>query len=340
VFLAGRFCAFANSLNWCREVSVYDATPVFIVGCGRSGTTLLRLNLIASRQFYIPPENTFIVDLAPRFEKTLYDDSIYREFVHGFFQIGKSSFWGFSGEELLSELCARRPKTYPDVCAVVYLLHLKAKGVSTRRWGDKNPDYVFYVDKLLQLFPGARFLYLIRDGRDVTLSFSGLRFGPRGAFHCGLHWRRIDAVYERWRRLFPSAVMRVQYEGLIERPEEVLRAVADFTGIEYSDQMLRPDEANRSMGSVSPHEIEGWHQMTLEPISRENSNKWRTRMGTRDRMLFEFVAGTVLRKYGYEVIFPALTTPPMRWFGDLAYGLYLLNLTLKRLLLKHTPNRG
>ena len=144
--------------------------PFFIVGSGRSGSTLLRLILSAHPRICIPPETWFLLELVDRFPQ---DRPLEAEELQAVVDAMTSHYrWPDLGLDraVLEERLARanRP-TLGDAAAAVYDELASREGKP--RWGDKTPPYVRIVPQLARLFPGARFLHLLRDGRDVALSF-------------------------------------------------------------------------------------------------------------------------------------------------------------------------
>ena len=107
-----------------------------------------------------------------------------------------------------------------------------------RRWGDKTPHYVHHVDHLLRLWPHARFVVLVRDGRDVALSLRRMPFGPNNAWAAAQWWARGIRAGARAQREHPGAVLTVRYEDLAQRPREEVRRLCTFLGLDYADDML------------------------------------------------------------------------------------------------------
>ncbi|MDQ3781798.1 MAG: sulfotransferase, partial [Actinomycetota bacterium] len=167
-----------------------DPLAVFptIVGSGRSGTTLLRSMLNAHPELSIPRESHFLVDLAG--DGKLVDDQ--RLDVPALVDRLGSNAWFQAWDLDLAEVEARLGKAAPeDVAAavrVVYSTYAHAHGKT--RYGDKTPSYVMHMPTILGLLPEARFVHLIRDGRDVALSFLDASFGPDTVEEAALHWKQ------------------------------------------------------------------------------------------------------------------------------------------------------
>src|ERR687889_109514 len=139
----------------------------FVVGVGRSGTTLLRMMLDAHPELAIPPEAHFInpfiqVSGRLRFNPRIAANAI----VHD--DRRRWSDFGLSEEDLLERFEATRPFTTSDALRAFFELYASKHGKA--RWGDKTPDYVRKMKKIQKTLPEARFIHVIRDGRDAGLS--------------------------------------------------------------------------------------------------------------------------------------------------------------------------
>lgn len=169
------------------------------------------------------------------------------------------------------------------------------------RWGDKTPRYVLEIPLLVKLFPKAKILHIIRDGRDVAVSWLRAGFGPRNLFTAAHAWcsmveagRRASAGLDRERYL------EVRYEALVAETAGTMREVCAFLEESFTEAVLRP----------SPFTL--WHydapiigkaplrQSRPTEIVGGNAAKWKQTMTRSDRVLFESMAGDLLQALGYE----------------------------------------
>src|SRR5918992_1143853 len=142
---------------------------VFVVGCERSGTTLLRAMLDSHPELAIPPESHFLTKVMRKpynRESFLTMLSEHRRFAR----------WELSIEDVSEAL--DRSHVADNAAAVRALYSTYARITEKRRWGDKTPEYVRNIQGLSSFLPEARFVHLIRDGRDVTLSWLDVPLGP------------------------------------------------------------------------------------------------------------------------------------------------------------------
>ena len=281
----------------------------FIVGVGRSGTTLLRLMLDAHPDLAIPPETHFVPDLIELFEA---DDASADRVVE---IITSGRHWGDFGleEEALRErLESAEPLDAAGTIRAFFDLY--AQGHGKPRWGDKTPIYVKHMRDIEDVIPEARFIHLLRDGRDVALSRAGRALR---------HAAPMPKVARRWKRRILEAreqggrlahYLEIRYEDLILDTEPTLRRVAEFVELPWDERMLsyheRAGDRLAEFGDLPSvggkpqrpgQERLAAHAKTREPPDPARLSRWKTEMSRRDRAAFERVAGDLLGELGYEV---------------------------------------
>ncbi len=275
--------------------------PVFVLGCGRSGTTMMRLMLTAHPNIAIPPEGTFMMDLFRRYHR---GGAPLRGTIDAFGErvLRSRHFrdWGLDREQVLAQMRAVAEPTYAKLVDAVYRVYLSKLGAGKCRWGDKNIDYVLEIPRVLKLFPTAKIIHMIRDGRDVACSYRNVEFGPRTLFGTAVFWRKrtlTGRAAGRWAG--PDRYCEVQYEELVAQPEAQCRRICDFLDETYDPQMLAFHEYNKKKGLV-PESSRAWHKHTLQPVTNSRVGQWRREMSEHDLMIFEAIAGSALRRFGYE----------------------------------------
>ncbi len=138
----------------------------FVVGVPRSGTTLLRLMLDAHSELAIPPETHFIPKLIKLCEKGSGD---MRE--NALELITNHRRWPdfeISAEDLAERLDRASKLDATAVVRSFYETYAAAQGKT--RWGEKTPQYLRMMGRIARTLPEARFVHIVRDGRDVALS--------------------------------------------------------------------------------------------------------------------------------------------------------------------------
>lgn len=270
-------------------------SPVFIVGCGRSGTSLLRNLLRAHPRLAFPGESHFI----PAFYQAYGDPASSREacrlarILLSLWWIRK---WGLSITPESFEDC----RSYRSV--VSRLFDTYARQEHKERWGDKTPSYVLHVPTLLHLFPGCQIIHIYRDGRDVALSqFTHPSGQSRNAYIAAMNWTRLVSVGRAVGATLPAQqYTEVRYESLIDDPESTLRRLCDFLNEPFSQEVLRPNFLERKAVKrvFGPdHTLD----VARDTIVKSNQQKWRAAMSVSDRAIFESIAGPLLQELGYEI---------------------------------------
>lgn len=269
--------------------------PLLVLGVRRSGTTLLRVMLDRSSLLAVPDESYFVPQLARRHPGTV-DPAAFLDDLR---RIPTLAEWGLPAEAVALRL--RPGMRTGEAIAAVFEAYAAAHG--KERWGDKTPLYMQYLPLLERLFPTARFVHLVRDGREAALSFLDVPPGimtegwghPRDAVGFARQWRtEVLAARGLGSRVGPGRYLEVTYERLVEAPEDVLRAVCDFASLPYETAMLGYVGASDSARKP--------HQQRLNQPPTPGLRDWRTAMGADDERAFEAVAGDVLQRLGYEVL--------------------------------------
>jgi hypothetical protein len=273
----------------------------FIVGCPRSGTTLLRSMLDAHPNMAVPNESYFIVGMAherSRFDRRPFPVEDFLEYLlsHPRFQR-----WGMRNEPLRRRTVQAAPQSLAEAIRVIYRLYAAERGKS--RYGDKTPDYVLNIPLLADLFPDARFIHLIRDGRDVALSLRDARFGPKTMGDIALMWKhRVESGRKTGNAVGPHRYLEVSYEALVSDPRSVLDTLCSFIALPFEPSMLEYFQREDLFSGIRYREQ---HRHLAQP-PRSNLRDWRTEMSKDDLALFEALAGQTLVDHGYECAYGAL----------------------------------
>lgn len=268
-----------------------DARPIFLVGCSRSGTTLLRAMLTCHPGIAIPPESHCIPALVARYGFGPWRQPRDRERAVRFLcatacfpNLGVSA-------ELLSERVLRRPElTAADLFHELFSLYAERFGRKPR-WGDKTPPYSLYIPTLHRLFPRAQFIHIIRDGHDVACSMASIPWGGGSLLAAELIWREyVQAAQAAGAALPVSQYREVRYEELVERPAEVLKDLCVYLEEPYADEML----------SYERQQIHHVQSEPLRPVGQDRRLAWREALSVRERAVAEYVTGDLRSRLWYE----------------------------------------
>ena len=281
----------------------------FIVGVTRSGTTLLRLMLDAHPQLTIPPETHFL----PKAIRTAAEDGARPKVVlKAIVEHRRWNDFDLDRGELLQRLRQLRPLEPTGAIRAFYGLYAEQRG--KRRWGDKTPGYQTKMLRIARALPEARFIHVIRDGRDVVLSQRDKADTPTPIDVAAKRWRqRVKGTRRRAEGL--EHYLEVRYEELVERPEETLRAVCEFIELDYDPVMLRYHEsaeerlqeiakdlpARGGGHTLGAGERIAAHELATRPPTTERLEAWRAEMQPEEVVAFEQVAGDLLAELGYPL---------------------------------------
>ena len=269
-------------------------SPFFIFGCPRSGTSLLSTMLGTHPRLAIP------------YESHLYD-SIY-PIVQRYGDPCRQSVRTRLVSEILRTEHIRRwtpPPSLPETLEAIqrYDFHGIVEGVmrawaqsqGKTRWGEKTPQHTLCWRTISAGFPGLQVIHLVRDGRDVALSYRTAFFGPKHIYPLARRWLEyLSAAEEARATLGDQAFLQVRYEDLVSDPELELRRICSFLGEEFVPSMLAFYQDNRTY-----HADQRNARNLRLPVMSHNSGRWRTEMTAREVRIFEALAGASLLRYAY-----------------------------------------
>lgn len=193
--------------------------PIFVVGCPSSGNTLLWSLLEAHPHISCGNETDFLVQCRSIVEGAYWD----KLQEYGF----DKTYW----HQRIAELFNTFKTDY-------------AQKHGKQRWADKTPSYTPHIDFLHALFPDCQVIHIIRDGRDVVMSYRR-RWGYKSALKAIFVWRKYIQKAQAYGATMPSGqYMEVRYEDLAQQPEVAAKAIFDFLGEEWDPNLLKLDQSS------------------------------------------------------------------------------------------------
>lgn len=269
--------------------------PVFLVGCPRSGTTLLQRLLDAHPFVAVAPETHFIRRFwLPRTKYgALSDESCFGRLIDDI--AAMPEFADMKLDPGRFNAAARRAeRSVPALFDLLLCSFGERRGA--RIVGEKTPNHLLYMAILESFFPGARFVHIIRDPRAVVSSWrtvpwsTGTIGGDAGV------WRRY--MRTAWKQPPSRGKLHVmRYEALTRHPEQELRRVCDFLGIPFDPSML-------SFHQREPETIdfarEPWKRGAALPIQARAHDDWRRRLSPDQVEEVEQLCWTEMVRLGYE----------------------------------------
>ncbi|HWM21865.1 MAG TPA: sulfotransferase [Ilumatobacteraceae bacterium] len=271
---------------------------VFVLGAGRSGTSVLRTVLDGHSRLAVCHEGRFVFPMSrrrSRYERTEgFDVDAFTADLLA--DPGVRGNLGLDPDDLRVALGGAPVADYPDAVRRVFAHYASQRGKV--RYGDKMPAYVLRIPALAEMFPEGRFVHIIRDGRDVALSAMAIAGQRHDPVALAIDWRRrVEAGRAAGARLGAHRYHEVRYEQLVADPAEPIAALCNFLDLDYEPGMLQFFERRDSVPAkvrANPR-----HARLAEPLS-SGPRSWRTAMAPADLERFEAVAGDLLSQLGYE----------------------------------------
>lgn len=250
-------------------------------------------------QLAIPGESHFIVTMARQRERYEIDGSVTPAFLDDVLANARFRQWQLPSAAVRETLVGVEPGSFADAVRAVFAAYAAHRGKPL--YGDKTPGYVRNLPLLAELFPEARFLHIVRDGRDVALSLMEMDWAtaqaPEGLETLARFWRtNVELAFEARDELGPRRYREIRYERLIDDAESVVRDACAFLDLPFEPVMLsyheRADQLAGSLRNKDDH-----RRIRLPPT--KGLRDWRTQMSRDDLSRFELVAGEALERAGY-----------------------------------------
>jgi hypothetical protein len=268
----------------------------FIVGCPRSGTTLLQMAIGNHPEIVMPHETGFYSLLWKRNKRRLGELGDAVSFKAGF--DAAMSFWRIREMKLDPDEVWHRCRAGEQDWETLFLAILGtfADRAGKARIGEKSAGHVYLLSELGARFPHAKFLHIVRDPRAVVLS----HYQAFGGFTAGLgrRWKRAIAAHlEQAPTLGPDRYRMVRYEDLVSRPEETIRHVSDFLDLSFFDSMVNQHKReHRGFAERSSGHMENVNR----PIFRSSIDRWKSELTSVQVAVIEHLLGEEMRLMGYS----------------------------------------
>jgi hypothetical protein len=290
-----------------KAIGVRSKAPVFVLGCPRSGTTLLYHMLLSAGGFAVyRAESQAFNLLAPRFGN--FKSRANRErLLESWLRSKLFQVSGLTAAKIRDRILQQCDGA-GDFLQTYMQEIVRQQGAE--RWAECTPDHLLYMQEIKRQIPEALVIHIIRDGRDVALSYA------RQGWARNLPWDRgqellVSAAYWDWtvRRgrergaALGAEYMEVRYEELVSAPKETLSGVGRFIG-----QELDYDHIQKvGIGSVSKPNSSFSAEQGFHPVGR-----WQEKMRPEQLAAVEMVIGDLLQELGYPLSDEPRTKRSMR----------------------------
>lgn len=255
-----------------------NVAPFFIVGSGRCGTTLLRRLLQASPEIHIPPENWSMgghVAMFRRYRWILSWTALV-DLHLGRHAMESHRWFEQPPRELRNRLIqiSDEEQSLARLLDEVYRYHGQCQDATFKQWGDKTPLNVGCMSEIIDVFPKGRFIHMLRDGVDVTYSWSRVEKYAGEVVAPSRRWKKAVTEARRFAQNFPDRFLEVRYEDLCHNPRETLRRVCSFIGISFEDALLSRSDHYHEMDAAQSidHYENAFKSITTDSIGRGREN--------------------------------------------------------------------
>ena len=297
--------------------------PIFVVGASRSGTNFVRALVNAHSGIWMSAETHYFDDLRPRLGRGPLADR-ERELCEQYFLALAHLAYGRGGDPDQAKIDAGELRTLAvrlgstaDAYFEAFCV-LRARMHGKEIWAEKTPRHAFRIAEMLEAFPNAKIVCLVRDPRAVVASYrdwhrGGTRAGldpedeaglaaerarSKRSYHpilASLMWRGvIRAEHEALRRFGGERIRLERFEDLVAAPEPSVRALCAWLELEFEPQMLEIPVVNSSYaGSSGPEAVD----------------RWRVKLRPRELAAVERCCGELMEEVGYSRESPRISAP-------------------------------
>ena len=279
--------------------------PFFIVGCPRSGTTMMQQALNRHSQIVIPPETKFFF--------SFYGHS-HRQQLRHLDRLGADL--KIPLPRPAARICSpAEGRAFYEAMARKYVERLGKRGVVA--FGDKTPEHTGHLPGIRQLFPEAKVLVLYRDGRDVAASLSRMPWMSSDLYVNFLVWLYYNRVVQNARAQGWPNLYFARYEDVVAAPAKELRKILHFLELHYEPAVV---EGYGNREGVPEREY-AWKERALQKITRDRVGAFRAELTDSQIGILERLGRSALPSLGYELITDGKAPLPPGFFLHLAYQL-------------------
>lgn len=274
------------------------SNPIFILGAPRSGTTFLA-SLLEMTEYGAPFETHFITKYYKALDLygDLNDIKNFKRLITDILNERPVRQWDLSLDinAFFNEL--EKDIKYANIVNKLCLFAAFKDG--NKNWGDKTPHYIGDIDIIYKLFPDSKYIYIVRDGRDVALSILRKPWGPNNIYTCAKYWQNLNKKSRDIEALKHNGQLyQLRYEDLLDNTDKYVAEIYSFLNESDYDEKLKTFNFK---------------------VKKGNYNKWKNALSAAQIVLFDKIAGNTLTRFGYEA---QISEKKVNIFMQMAYILH------------------
>lgn len=276
------------------EVVCSLSKPIFIVACPRSGTTILASFLNSHSQIASSIETHFFNFVSKQYQWGNFDqaqfDLLLKESrivdLLNQAKLPKSNL-----NEAFTELKIKNKKNIFDLLMQGFL-----KSKNKIRLCEKTPQHLWYVDEILDLYPDAKIIYMIRDGRNTVSSLMKMPWRPRGLIRNAKFWQRYVNFGTKLKERYKNQTQnfyQIKFEELLTQPQESLQRLTSFLELDFELSMIKGSENIFSNWEAT------WKYKASMEIDTGRIEAWRKDLNEQEQNIINWKLGAKLRQLSY-----------------------------------------
>lgn len=258
--------------------------PIFIVGVGRSGTSLLQSMLNSHKDISFPPETHFVRS----FLSKTYNKELEKKIVND---------KNLKKLDLPIDMIVSKNFCVNDIYTEILKAYMQK--MNKKYVGDKDPKNIEYLKSIHSIFPDAIVIHIYRDPRAVVASRLMAEWSKNRPFwqHILAYKAQLSYGCSIGKKLFPKYI-EIKYENLIRDPERILRLLCEHIGVGFDIKML---EFYKSSKDVAKGEELSWKKNIFNPIMASNISKWKNQLSNNQIGVIEVILEKEMTGLGYEI---------------------------------------
>lgn len=286
-----------NVLN--KEISATN--PFFIFGSGRNGSTLLNVILNQHPDIFLPPEQYFLGKSIVKYQ--MYNYLIWRDLVKIIYAElipeTDNHLWQFDPEQIIHRAFHFKiqERTLQKLVNEIYFEYSRQANLNGIIWGDTTPHNSVFINEIYDCFPKAKYIFLLRDGRDVAAAFKkgGKEIFDELAQPINSIGQWIDAIKQYDYLKSKTNVHLVTYEDLVMDTDKTLLAISDFLEIEFQIEF---QNFHKNVPIVDQYK-KAFHENLYKPINASSIGQWVNILDATEKELVMSKASPLLRRFNY-----------------------------------------
>lgn len=270
------------------------------IGTQRSGSNLLRVMLEQHPAIAAPHPPHLLQNFIPLLP--LYGElysGTYKQLISDMVDYVNANPVPWEGVDFNKESIYNASPQF-SIFEIFKLIYERAAQIkSAQYWCCKSMTNLFYSQQMEAEGMNLKYIFLYRDGRDVALSFKKAIVGDKHVYHLATQWKKEqDTCLSLLNKYGTEKVFLLSYEELVATPEEKVRALCKFLGINYLENMMEFYESSSSKSTAAAGEM--WKNLE-KPVMKNNTNKYLKELSSEEIEIYEWVAGSTLQALGYTL---------------------------------------